>query len=198
MEGAMGVEVKREGRRTYILGAPYGAREQLKAAGAHWDGDRKAWWLGDDAKARALAEQLATAPAEPEGLRDGDILLGRGAYRGRSCLVLWVGDTQGERRCRLASLDGSRAWWAPAEEVGVEKRYQAREHRGRSEPMTWGRLVRLRARLAEAGGDVEQARITAAERAGICRECGGPLVDASHHRAMQGYCGGCAFDEFDG
>jgi len=32
---------------------------------------------------------------------------------------------------------------------------------------------------------------------GRCRECGGPIRDASHHRAMQGYCGDCAFDEFD-
>jgi hypothetical protein len=32
---------------------------------------------------------------------------------------------------------------------------------------------------------------------GRCRECGGPIRDASHHRAMQGYCGNCAFDEFD-
>jgi hypothetical protein len=30
-----------------------------------------------------------------------------------------------------------------------------------------------------------------------CRECGGALKDAPHHRAMGGYCGSCAFDEFD-
>lgn len=30
-----------------------------------------------------------------------------------------------------------------------------------------------------------------------CRECGGPLRDSAHHRAMEGYCGSCAFDEFD-
>jgi len=34
-------------------------------------------------------------------------------------------------------------------------------------------------------------------RVGNCRECGGPLVDASHHRAMGGLCGHCAFDEYD-
>jgi len=32
---------------------------------------------------------------------------------------------------------------------------------------------------------------------GRCRGCGGPVVDAPHHRAMDGYCGSCAFDEFD-
>lgn len=30
-----------------------------------------------------------------------------------------------------------------------------------------------------------------------CVECGGPIVDAAYHAAMDGYCGRCAFDEFD-
>lgn len=32
---------------------------------------------------------------------------------------------------------------------------------------------------------------------GRCRGCGGAVVNAPHHRAMEGYCGSCAFDEFD-
>lgn len=144
-------ECKREGRRTYILGAPYAAREALKAA----------------------------------------------------CLVLWVGETKEGRRCKCASMDGARLFWAPAEEVSVEKRYGGgwtEDERGREyqrDAMTWGRLVRLRAELAQAGGDTEQVRVTAAERANACRSCGKSLVDAGHHRAMEGYCGDCAFDEFD-
>lgn len=34
-------------------------------------------------------------------------------------------------------------------------------------------------------------------RGGVCRECRGPIRDSSHHRAMGGLCGDCAFDEFD-
>lgn len=34
-------------------------------------------------------------------------------------------------------------------------------------------------------------------RGGRCRECGGPIKDCSHHRAMGGLCGSCAFDEYD-
>ena len=30
-----------------------------------------------------------------------------------------------------------------------------------------------------------------------CRVCRGPVVNAPHHQAMEGYCGECAFDEFD-
>ena len=32
---------------------------------------------------------------------------------------------------------------------------------------------------------------------GRCRECGGPIRNAPHHRAMGGLCGDCAFDEYD-
>ena len=31
-----------------------------------------------------------------------------------------------------------------------------------------------------------------------CRECKGPIVHAPHYRAMDGMCGYCAFDEYDG
>lgn len=32
---------------------------------------------------------------------------------------------------------------------------------------------------------------------GRCRECRGPVVDSPHHKAMDGLCGSCAFDEHD-
>lgn len=32
---------------------------------------------------------------------------------------------------------------------------------------------------------------------GRCRECRGTIKNATHHRAMEGLCGHCAFDEFD-
>jgi formamidopyrimidine-DNA glycosylase len=41
------------------------------------------------------------------------------------------------------------------------------------------------------------SRSSYTRRRGGCRDCGGPIVDARHHRAMHGYCGACAFDEFD-
>ena len=30
-----------------------------------------------------------------------------------------------------------------------------------------------------------------------CKECGRPIQDAPHRRAMGGLCGDCAFDEYD-
>lgn len=32
---------------------------------------------------------------------------------------------------------------------------------------------------------------------GRCKGCGHAIRNAPHHRAMGGYCGECAFDEFD-
>lgn len=194
----MAIETKREGRRTYILGTVYAQRPQCKAAGATWDPDRRAWWMGDDSKARALAEQLATAPetAEPEGLKDSDELYGRGLHKGKSCLVVWIGPTKKGLSAKLASMDGSRIWWAPASEVEVKKAYPVdgalrgrTSGPGRRRGLTWGRLKKLRERHAHD-------RIVEAH-GGVCRGCGGPVRDAGHHRAMEGYCGTCAFDEFD-
>lgn len=34
-------------------------------------------------------------------------------------------------------------------------------------------------------------------RSGRCRGCGGPIRNAPHARAQGGYCGSCAFDEYD-
>jgi hypothetical protein len=31
----------------------------------------------------------------------------------------------------------------------------------------------------------------------LCRGCGGYVRHAPHHRAMNGFCGHCAFDEYD-
>lgn len=49
------------GTRVYILGDTYAIRAAIKAAGGHWDGERKAWWVG--AAKRADIEQAVTAAA---------------------------------------------------------------------------------------------------------------------------------------
>ena len=42
----MAVQLKDVGRRTYILGHTYPIRDALRAAGAKWDSDARAWWIG--------------------------------------------------------------------------------------------------------------------------------------------------------
>lgn len=59
------ITVTRVGRRSYIGGDTLAVRALLRSGGCHWDGDRKAWWMGDHAEAEALAERARTAEAEP-------------------------------------------------------------------------------------------------------------------------------------
>ena len=58
------ITVERVGRRSYLRGDTLPVRGLLREAGCHWDADARAWWIGDDATARQLAAQAATAPAE--------------------------------------------------------------------------------------------------------------------------------------
>lgn len=51
--------------------------------------------------------------------------------------------------------------------------------------------------VAVATGKCPSQRSCSSRRGGRCRECGGAIVDAPHHRAMGGLCGECAFDEYD-
>lgn len=61
------VTTERVGRRTYMRGNTYPIKDALRNAGAHWDPEQKAWWIGSDAKAQELAQlspaAAATAPA---------------------------------------------------------------------------------------------------------------------------------------
>ena len=58
------ITVERVGRRSYFRGDTLSVRNLLRSGGAHWDGDRKAWWIGSHDAALALATSAATAPAE--------------------------------------------------------------------------------------------------------------------------------------
>lgn len=60
----LSITTSRIGRRTYIRGATYPIRDTLRNAGAHWDADEKAWWIGDDAKAQAIATAHAVPVTE--------------------------------------------------------------------------------------------------------------------------------------
>jgi hypothetical protein len=47
--------IERAGARVYFLGDTYPLKDRIKSLGGHWDGDRRAWWVG----ARKLAEAEA-------------------------------------------------------------------------------------------------------------------------------------------
>lgn len=58
------ITVQRDGRRSYLTGDTLAVRGLLRSGGCHWDGDRKAWWIGSHDEALALAERARAASAE--------------------------------------------------------------------------------------------------------------------------------------
>lgn len=195
------ITIETDGRRAYIVGETYPHRSAIKDAGGHWDGERKAWWLGSRAKAEELVAHLCGSAAttkqppnsdEPAGecLRDDDRVVGRAEYKGRSYLLVWEGQTKRGMAAKLAYADGSRVFWAGLGEIRVTKRYREpnsgnRRGYGRIEAMTFGRLRRLQedwrgktpaerdeaARVAELGGRCRCER-PLDEGDGECMTCG--------------------------
>lgn len=174
------ITIQSEGRRHYLIGNTYPIKDRLRAAGAKWDADRRAWWTGK----RELAEQLAgAAPAgeagsspsserPTESLSSDSEIAGKAQYKGKEYLLVWSGVTRRGPAAKLAFRDGSKVFWAPLGEVKITKVYQEREYRGRREPgMTFGRLERLREEYAQAKREGNEDGIPNGRRY-CCEECG--------------------------
>lgn len=151
MTQSQSITIETRGRRHYLRGNTYAIRDALRSAGAHWDRDERAWWTGQ----RDVAERFSSAEAKPDSSRPSEALTadseiqGKARYQGREYLLVWVGETRRGRACKLAYRDGSRVFWASADDVQITRTYQAREYRGQRQPgMTFGRLVELREEYA--------------------------------------------------
>jgi hypothetical protein len=139
----MTITIESSGRRHYIVGDTYGVRAEIKSAGAHWDHDRRAWWLGDRKKAEALVASLASAGSgekrdhEAPGL-DATVA-GRAQYKGKSYYIAgrsyrdpYDGYRSSVRavtsrdgtRVLLYARDGSFEFWAPTESIEQTSTYQ--------------------------------------------------------------------------
>ena len=148
------VALRKEGRRIYITGDTYALRAKIKAAGGHWDGDKKAWWVSKPEVAQEIAAAASSTPAasppatvgarKSETLSDDSTVAGRARYKGREYLLVWEGTTSRGAAAKLAFLDGTNVFWADGSAIQVTKRYQSQERRGRDIPMTFGRLRVLR------------------------------------------------------
>lgn len=144
----MCIQIQKDGRRFYLVGNTFAIKDKLRAAGAHWDGDRKAWWTSKiDVAEQFTSGSSGEVPSRPEGdtLTEDSKIAGKATYKGKQYILVWEGETKRGRACKLAFADGSKVFWAEASEVQIVKRYEAREYRGRIENMTFGRLQRLRA-----------------------------------------------------
>jgi hypothetical protein len=159
----MTITLERIGRRTYLRGDTYPIKDQLKGAGAHWDGEQRAWWIGDHGKAEEIATKaggVAQGGSEERSGGGGDRLTadskiaGKARYQGREYLLVWEGQTKRGYAAKLAFSDGSKTFWASKKEYQVTKRYEERtEGHGRYQRtrggMTFGRLQQLREEFAD-------------------------------------------------
>jgi hypothetical protein len=59
----MAVTIESIKARLYFAGSTYPIKDRLRSLGAHWDGDRKQWWIG--AAKRADAEALVASLSAP-------------------------------------------------------------------------------------------------------------------------------------
>lgn len=125
----MALEIQQIKQRIYIVGNSFAVKDALKAAGCHWDGDRRQWWIG--ASQRAKIEHLIAQPlpvsadVQAERLeRDRDNILGTAKYDGHSYYLVGRGQSERGAWVRLLFRDGSKTFFKPAAEVEITKTYQ--------------------------------------------------------------------------
>lgn len=182
----MALTIETAGARCYVLGDTYAIRAQLKEGGAHWDADRKAWWIGA-AKRAAVEALVAAATAVPQGQPakraapgEDAVVEGRARYKGRTYYVagrVIRGDCHSRgyddrvepivsrdgSRVLLYFRDGSSQFWAACDQVEPLKRYDR--------PQTIARLAAFaeRAKLAREQGYEDGIPDGATYE---CEECG--------------------------
>jgi hypothetical protein len=108
------------GRRYYLRGLPFAAKDEAKRRGAKWDPQERAWWSGKEDVAQAIVDaaqtaQTAARTAEREsGISlEAEVVRGRATYKGKTYYVLYEGPTkQGKPCAKLVSRDGSLVFWA--------------------------------------------------------------------------------------
>lgn len=151
--------IEQIGRRHYITGNTYPHKTTLRDAGAHWDGARRAWWIGKRDVAEELVDQLKQAQAEPKKEtvdQDARVIRGRAEYKGKTYYVLAAGTSQrtGKPYAKLCSRDGALVFWARDDEpIKMLKTYD--------EPTSINRLRAYAERMKrerDNGGDDETYR----------------------------------------
>lgn len=148
----MSVQMQIEGRRIYLVGNTFPIKDKIKSLGAHWDNDRKAWWIGSQSKAEVEA-LVSAAPKQgeyvPTPLADSSRVFGKAEYKGRTYFVV----ADGRERFRLTTLDAKIDFWAKRDECRWIKTYTPRTRfggYGRGQVEVYTTLGSLREFVAES------------------------------------------------
>jgi hypothetical protein len=173
----MSVTIDKQGQRIYLTGDTYAIRDRIKALGGHWDGEKRAWWVGaaKECQARKLVESLPAMASpdqpKPKQFPDDIRLTGKGIYKGRNYFLgAYTRDGKHVRCLTLPNEQGEFLdFWANADLVRVVKSYQPREYRGRTVYTSLGSIARF------VVGERENKKTGGA----VCAECGksGDLVE---------------------
>ena len=126
---ANNVELVDAGQRTYIAGNTYPLKDRLREAGAHWDHERKQWWIGTSRRAVVAALVSSATAAASDGQEtvdlDAKVIRARVEYQGKTYYALAIGArADGTPFAKLCTRDGNLVFWArQGEPVKVLKEY---------------------------------------------------------------------------
>lgn len=172
--------LERVGRRVYLRDSPLYARELLRGAGAIWDPQARAWWVGTTRRGalEGVREDLIGIALQGAEIHPSwAVVVGRCTHRGRPARVLWAaGEVEADRRevlpvrsrrapepspaALLCDLPGERTWRVPAGQIEGLRLYR--------QPRSIGSLEQYARTLAETG--LPPARWGGPELE--CNECG--------------------------
>lgn len=180
--------IEQVGRRLYVRGNSYPVKDTLRTAGAKWDADQRAWYVGTAKRAQleALVSGGIQAPDRdrPQGL---DIAVrGKASYKGKTYpyITAWAGERDGQymERVLLVFRDGSSQFWAPSghgpEQAQITKIYR--------EPLTLRKLQELADGYRNMSDDERWTRERIRDAGGACR-CAKPLDEGDGECMLCGY-----------
>jgi hypothetical protein len=121
----LNISTEKVATRIYVTGNTYAVKDRLKAAGCHWDGERRQWWIGT-AKADKISGIVGKLDGQDVPTEEREVtVLGKARYKDRSYYVRWFGRCKsGADKFRLTTLDAKIDFWADASACEWEKKYQ--------------------------------------------------------------------------
>lgn len=124
------MQLEQIGSRLYVTGTPFALKDSLKAAGCHWDTDRRAWWIGATKRNKIehlIAQPIASASEEEQQAErlkhDQQNILGTAKFNSKSYYLVGSGTSARGEWVRLLFRDGSQTFFKPSSEVEIVKRY---------------------------------------------------------------------------